>query len=96
MDLESQIHHFVQVSQQSKELLEQPVEDLEVILGSKRLWGMWNVCGIACSGELGMTQKRKVHVLDLMRKVQLGYLDIFSCKSQYVSENADVYVHGSL
>jgi hypothetical protein len=78
-DLESDarrfaMRHFVQVSQQSEELLELPVEELQAILGSDEL----NVKHEEVVWECILrwidhdAENRKGHIADLMKTVRLG------------------------
>jgi hypothetical protein len=91
-DLESDarrfvIHHFVQVSQQSVELLELPVEELQAILGSDEL----NVKQEELVWECVLrwidhdAENRKDHIVDLMKTVRLGLLD-----AQFFHENVSI------
>jgi kelch-like protein 10 len=81
-DLESDarrfvMNHFVQVSQQSEELLELPVEELQAILGSDEL----NVKHEEVVWECILrwidhdAENRKGHIVDLIKTVRLGLLD---------------------
>jgi kelch-like protein 10 len=71
------MHHFVQVSQQSEELLELPVEELQAIVGSDEL----NVKHEEVVWECVLrwidhdAENRKGHIVDLMKNVRLGLLD---------------------
>jgi kelch-like protein 10 len=71
------MRHFVQVSQQSEELLELPVEELQAILGSDEL----NVKHEEVVWECILrwidhdVENRKGHIVDLMKNVRLGLLD---------------------
>jgi hypothetical protein len=65
------------VSQYSDQLLELPVQDLAAILGDEQLnvsneEDVWR-CALRWIDR--DTEKRKVHVLDLMKTVRLGLLD---------------------
>jgi hypothetical protein len=71
------LRHFLQVSRCSEELLELPVEDLAEILGHEQLnvrneEDVWH-CALRWIDR--DTEKRKVHVVDLMKTVRLGLLD---------------------
>jgi kelch-like protein 10 len=71
------MRYFVQVSQQSEELLELPVEELQAILGSdelnvKREEDVW-ICILRWIDH--DAENRKGHIADLMKTVRLGLLD---------------------
>jgi hypothetical protein len=90
---------FMQVSQQSEELLGLPVEELQAILGSDELNAnheedVWKCILQWIDHD---AENRKGHIADLMKNVRLGLLDarFFHKKCQYSPENVDVYVQGS-
>jgi kelch-like protein 10 len=71
------MHHFVKVWQQSEELLELPVEELQAIVGADEL----NVKNEKTVWEcvLGWidhdTDNRKGHIMVLLENIRLGLLD---------------------
>jgi kelch-like protein 10 len=87
--------HFVQVSQQSEELLELPVEELQAIIRSDKL----NVKHEEVVWECILrwvdhdAENRKDHIVDLIKNVRLGLLDTqFFHEKVSTLENVDVYV----
>jgi kelch-like protein 10 len=71
------LRHFVKVWQQSEELLELPVEELQAIVGADGL----NVKNEKIVWECVLrwidhdTDKRKGHIVDLLKNIRLGLLD---------------------
>jgi kelch-like protein 10 len=71
------MRHFVEVSQQSEELLELPVEELQAIIGADAL----NVRNENIVWECVLrwidhdTDNRKGHIVDLQKIIRLGQLD---------------------
>jgi kelch-like protein 10 len=71
------MRHFVEVSQQSQELLELPVEELQAILGAHEL----NVRNENIVWECILrwidhdSDNRKGHIVDLLKNIKLGLLD---------------------
>jgi hypothetical protein len=71
------LRHFVKVSQQSEELLELPVEELQAIVGADEL----NVKNEKKVWECMLrwidhdTENRKGHIVDLLKNIRLGLLD---------------------
>ncbi|XP_021915982.1 kelch-like protein 10 [Zootermopsis nevadensis] len=88
------LRHFVEVSQQSKELLELPVEELQAIIGSEDLnvkdeKVVWECILRWINHHL---DNRKGHIAGLLKGVRLGLLDEQFFKEQvskhpYVTEN---------
>jgi kelch-like protein 10 len=71
------MRHFVEVSQQSEELLQLPVEELQAIveadeLNVKKEETVWD-CVLRWIDH--DTDNRKGHIVDLMKKIRLGLLD---------------------
>jgi kelch-like protein 10 len=71
------LHHFEKVWQQSEELLELPVEDLQAIVGAEDLnvknEKMVLECVLRWIGH--DTDNRKGHIVDLLKNIRLGLLD---------------------
>jgi hypothetical protein len=71
------LRHFVKVWQQSEELLELPVEELQAIVGEDRL----NVKNEKMVWDCVLrwidhdTDNRKGHIVDLLKNIRLGLLD---------------------
>jgi hypothetical protein len=71
------LRHFEEVSQQSEELLELPLEDLQAIFGADRL----NVKNEKVVWECVLrwidhdTNNRKGHIVDLLKNIRLGLMD---------------------
>jgi kelch-like protein 10 len=71
------MRHFVKVSQQSEELLELPLEELQEIVGADEL----NVKNERIVWECVLhwidhdTDNRKGHIVDLLKNIRLGLLD---------------------
>ncbi|XP_021917838.1 kelch-like protein 10 [Zootermopsis nevadensis] len=100
-DLETRAHrfvlrHFVQVSQQSEELLELPAEELQAIIGTEEL----NVKDEKVVWECILRwinhdpDNRKGHIADLLKGVRLGLLDAKFFEDEvkkhpYVTENEE-------
>jgi kelch-like protein 10 len=81
-DLESDarrfvMRHFVLVSEQSEELLELPVEELQAILGSDELNEKHEEVVWECMLRWidHDAENRKGHIVELMKNVRLGLLD---------------------
>jgi kelch-like protein 10 len=71
------LRQFEEVSQQSEELLELPVEELQAIVGADELnvkneEMVWD-CVLRWIGH--DTDNRKGHIVDLLKNVRLGLLD---------------------
>jgi kelch-like protein 10 len=71
------MRHFVKVLQQSEELLELPVEELQAIVGADELNVkdekiVWE-CVLRWSNH--DTDNRKGHIVDLLKNIRLGLLD---------------------
>jgi kelch-like protein 10 len=70
------MRHFVNVWQQSEELLELPVEELQAIVGADELnvkeEMVWECVLRWIDHENG---NRKGHIVDLLKNIRLGLLD---------------------
>jgi kelch-like protein 10 len=81
------LRHFVKVWQQSEELLELPVEELQAIVGADEL----NVKNEEMVWECVLrwidhdTDNRKDHIVDLLKNIRLGLLD-----RNFLQENVSI------
>jgi kelch-like protein 10 len=70
------LRHFTEVSQQSEELLELPVEELQAIVGADVLnvkeEMVWE-CVLRWIDH--DTENRNGHIVDLLKNIRLGLLD---------------------
>jgi kelch-like protein 10 len=84
------LRHFVKVWQQSEELLELPVEELQAIVGADEL----NVKNEKKVWECVLrwidhdTENRKGHIVDLLKNIRLGLLD-----RNFLHENVMCHPH---
>jgi kelch-like protein 10 len=81
------MRHFVKVWQQSEELLELPVEELQAIVGADELNVkneniIWK-CVLRWIDHA--TDNRKGHIVDLLKNIRLGLLD-----RNYLRENVSI------
>ena len=78
------MRHFVQISQESEELLDLPVEELRVLLGDdglnvKREEVVW-ACVLKWINR--DPENRKAHIVDLLQYIRLGLVE-----TQFFLEN---------
>jgi kelch-like protein 10 len=70
------MRHFVEVAQQSEELLELPVEELQAIVGADELTArnVKNVWDCVLRWIDHDSDNRKGHIVELLRIIRLGLL----------------------
>jgi hypothetical protein len=80
------MRHFTEVSQQSEELLELPVEELHAIFGADDLNVKEEMVWESVLRWIDHdTENRKGHIMDLLMNIRLGLLD-----RNFLQENVSI------